>query len=577
MRFEVKPEVLASKGVALRNYAGMGREIDELIKQALQRLGLPEVDFGVEHPSEEAHGDFSTNVALRLGKRELAQNIAGEINKKLPEWLAKVEVAGPGFINFYLSEYYLLEELKRVLDLGEKYGSNQLRRGEKVMVEFTEPNPFKEFHIGHLYSNAVGEALCRLWEFNGAMVRRVNYQGDVGMHVAKALWGWRRMLNAKLQMLNLEKKPLKERVEILGQAYAEGAKVYEEDNIAKAEIEKINQQVYSHDPEIEELYQKGRAWSLEYFETIYARLGTKFDYYYFESQAAEVGMELVQGGLKRGIFKQSKGAIVFEGPHTRVFINTLGLPTYEAKELGLAPTKYKDWAYDRSVIVTANEINEYFKVLIAAMKLVEPELGAKTEHVGHGFVKLPEGKMSSRTGNIITGEWLVDEVKRKVLEVMKDGVLRQAQDATAEAVAIGAVKYALLKSSIGQDIVFDFDKSVSLQGNSGPYLQYTYARAKSVLQKALASQGVALRSMNTEELTILRWIYRFPEVVITAGERYEPSQISTYLYELAQRFNTFYNKHTILGSDFRLALTAAVGQVIKNGLWLLGIKAPEKM
>ena len=162
--------------------------------------------------------------------------------------------------------------------------------------------------------------------------------------------------------------------------------------------------------------------------------------------------------------------------------------------MGLEPTKYKNWAYDESIIVTGNEINEYFKVLIAAMKQVEPELGEKTKHIGHGMVKLPTGKMSSRTGSILTGEWLLDEVKKKVLEVMKDGVLRQAQDATAEAIAVGAVKYALLKSGVGQDVMFDIDKSVSLQGNSGPYLQYTYARAQSVLRKALASQGVALRS-----------------------------------------------------------------------------------
>ena len=183
--------------------------------------------------------------------------------------------------------------------------------------------------------------------------------------------------------------------------------------------------------------------------------------------------------------------------------------------------------------------------------------------------------MSSRTGNIVTGEWLLDEVKKRVVEIAADPT---SPEATWDTVAVGAVKYALLKNSIGQDIVFDLDKSISLQGNSGPYLQYTYARAQSVLKKSnFQFSKFNFQNPNEEEKAILRYLYRFPEVVMSAGEAYDPSQIATYLYELAQRFNTFYNKHQILENDFRLAMTAAVGQVVKNGLWLLGIKAPEKM
>ncbi|MBI4035254.1 MAG: arginine--tRNA ligase, partial [Candidatus Chisholmbacteria bacterium] len=549
--------------------------------------------------------------------RKLAEEIVEKINKS--DVVDRVEVAGPGFINFFLSEQFLWEEIKRVVDLGERYGSNQLRRGEKIMVEYTDPNPFKEFHIGHLYSNAVGESLCRLLEANGATVRRVNYQGDVGMHVAKALWGLRQSLQSSVFSLQqIGKKSLAERIKILGEAYAAGTKAYEDPSeggeATKRQIEKINKQVYEHDPEVEELYQKGRAWSLEYFETIYQRLGTKFDGYYFESQAGEMGVKLVRGWLKKGVFKESEGAIIFPGEryglHTRVFINALGLPTYEAKELGLAPMKYKDWAYDRSVIVTGNEINEYFKVLIAAMKQVEPELGERTRHIGHGMVRLPTGKMSSRKGGVLTGEWLVDEVKGRVNQIISKSDNQLTGDEAgeiSEMIAVGAVKYALLKNSVGQDVVFDLDKSVALEGNSGPYLQYTFARTQSVLRKARGiwqvARGQELRAtsyeLNSEELGILRWLYRFPEVVAAAGERYEPSQICTYLYEIAQRFNTFYNKHSILGGagdrqkalgtrqeeeiatndqkTFRLAMTAGVGQVIKNGLGMLGIKCPERM
>lgn len=370
-----------------------------------------------------------------------------------------------------------------------------------------------------------------------------------------------------------------------------------------------NKKIYDKDPNVMELYGKGRKWSLDYFETIYKRLGTKFDYYYFESVAGKAGLEFVKENLKKGIFQKSKGAIVFPGEryglHTRVFVNSLGLPTYEAKDLGLAPTKFKDFEYDESVIVTGNEIDEYFKVLITALKQINPELGKKAHHISHGMVRLPEGKMSSRTGKVLTGEWLLNEVKKTILELMAKSDSKFSdpeREEIAEKVAVGSIKYALLKAGTGHDVVFDLDKSVSIDGNSGPYLQYTYARCQSVLAKAtipnaqrLNQQLITNNQFNPEELAILRWIYRFPEVVQTAATQYSPNLVCTFLYELAQRFNTFYNKHRILESNeekvmsneqktknkeliqFRLLLTSVVSQVLKNGLTLLGIQTPEKM
>ena len=315
--------------------------------------------------------------------------------------------------------------------------------------------------------------------------------------------------------------------------------------------------------------------------------------------AGKAGLKFVKENLKKGIFQESKGAIVFPGEkyglHTRVFVNALGLPTYEAKDLGLATTKYKDFPYDESVIVTGNEIDEYFRVVITALKQIDPKLGEKAHHLSHGMVRLPEGKMSSRTGKILTGEWLLDEVKKMVLKRMESSTVEFSpgeRESTADKIAVGAVKYALLRAGIGHDVIFDFEKSVSLEGNSGPYLQYTYARTRSVLEKAGGRWQVAggneghepqatSYEPNAEELSVLRWIYRFPEVVMETAKQYAPNLVCTFLYELAQRFNTFYNKHRILENNeqvrFRLLLTAGVGQVVKNGLILLGIQAPEKM
>ncbi len=632
-------------------------KIKDQIRKALKALEkdygqtFHEVEVELEHPAEESHGDYSSNIALQIygrsetkikpqrdlkkaifrggNPKKLAKDVVAKIEEQNPkdENIKKLKVAGPGFINFWLSEDFLLRELKRVLHLKELYGKSGELKGKKIMVEYTDPNPFKEFHIGHLYTNIVGESLARLFEAQGASVKRANYQGDVGMHVAKALYGLLRVKNLKSAVSKLEKKGTPaEKAKFLGKAYAVGATAFKEDKKAKKNIEVLNKKVYELDSEIKDLYLKGRQWSLDYFETLYKRLGTKFDFYYFEREAGEIGLRIVKENLKKGVFEKSKGAVIFNGEkyglHKRVFINSSGLPTYEAKDLGLAKTKYKDFAYDTSIIVTGNEIDEYFRVVLAALKEIEPELASKTIHLGHGMVKLPEGKMSSRTGKVVTGEWLIDEVVKRARDVAMDkGVGRMGRDRTkvkdthivggskkrseiTEQVGVGAIKYAFLKSSVGRDIAFSFDESVNLDGNSGPYLQYTYARTKSVLKKASKRKvyvektfDIAIDNMsvgNREERALVRWLYKYPETVLKAGKEYSLSLICQYLFELAQRYNAFYNKHRILPGknqklrskvknldrdviNYRLGLTLAVGQVLDNGLYLLGIKAPLKM
>jgi len=327
-------------------------ELEKLVQDAVKSLQnevlLNEIKDSLvsfEHPENPEHGDYSTNVALALGQ-QLKQN-PKEIAEKLRESMKatnnieKIEIAGPGFINFFLKQEYLLQELQEIVKKKEKYGQGTAQK-KKVMVEFTDPNPFKEFHIGHLYSNAVGESLSRLLEAQGNRVKRVNYQGDVGLHVAKAVWGMQRKLEEQhLSIKELEKQDLSARVKFLGQSYAKGDQAYEK-GIAKEDIESLNARIFAKDKEVKELYQRGRKWSLDYFEQIYKRLGTKFDHYYFESEAGKIGEKLVQEGIKKGIFVKSQGAVIFPGEkyglHSRVFITSQGLPTYEAKELGLAPT-----------------------------------------------------------------------------------------------------------------------------------------------------------------------------------------------------------------------------------------------
>ncbi|HEY4510472.1 MAG TPA: arginine--tRNA ligase, partial [Candidatus Paceibacterota bacterium] len=315
-------------------------EIKRIIKNALTHFSIQNTEVNLEPTEDLEHGDYSTNVALRYAKElgqsplKLAEKIVSEFLKNKPEGVEKVDIAGPGFINFYLSPEVLRKNIETIIKNGEAYGKNTNLKGQKVMVEYTDPNPFKEFHIGHLMSNAIGESISRIIEVNGAEVKRANYQGDVGMHVAKAIWG----------VVKSEEKDY-ESIRLWGEAYVSGARAYEENEESKKEILEINKKIYDHsDEEINAIYDKGRKASLDHFEDLYRKLGTKFDFYFFESETGDFGKKIVEENIGK-IFEKSDGAIIFPGEkhglHTRVFINSEGLPTYEAKELGLAKIKYE--------------------------------------------------------------------------------------------------------------------------------------------------------------------------------------------------------------------------------------------
>lgn len=567
-------------------------KIEQEVAKALSALHIEE-PVELNHPANDQFGDYSTSIALKLGKKlgknpvEVAQQIAGAIKSDLIE---KVEVVKPGFVNIWVNKEVVQKEVSSIGEKKTSYGSSDMMKGKKVMIEYTDPNPFKEFHIGHLYSNIVGESLARLHETTGAEVKRVNYQGDVGMHVAKSVWGMQQLLKErKTSLEKLAEKPLEERAKFMGEAYAFGASQFEDEN-KKKEIVELNKKIYAKDESVIELYTTGRQWSLDYFETIYKRLGTTFTHYFFEREVGERGVELVKEYLQKGVFEKSEGAVVFKGEHhglhTRVFLNSHGLPTYEAKDLALPTIKYEIYPYDLSIIVTGNEINEYFKVVLKAMEQVSPDLRAKTKHISHGMVRLPEGKMSSRKGNVITGESLLDIAKSKAEEIMAKSQKTKATDPeTSEIIGVGAIKYALLKNNIGKNVEFDFDESINFDGNSGPYLQYTYVRCKSVLHNAKTKISLLQHApdWNGEETNLMRKLVIFPDIVSDACRNLAPNLVGNYLFELAQLFNLFYQKHSVLKAEnddikqFRLFLTKSVAQVIQNGLHLLGIRTVETM
>ncbi|MCH7883564.1 arginine--tRNA ligase [Patescibacteria group bacterium] len=556
--------------------------IRERIREKIQKIAPRGVDFSIERPERSEFGDYSSNIALvaakKMGKNplEVAKEMKSNLEKAKMNGVERIEVADPGFINFYLSDKVFIENIVNILNAKEKYGSNETLKGKKIMIEYTDPNPFKEFHIGHLMSNSIGEALSRIIEFSGAEVKRANYQGDAGIHVAKAIWG---MMHMKENLTT----------DFLGRAYVKGDRAYEEDEAARKEITEINKKIFDRsDSQINQLYDRGRKLSLDQFEKIYQRLGTKFDYYFFESETGKRGEKIVEEGLKKDMFEKSEGAVVFRGEkaglHTRVFINSEGLPTYEAKELGLALIKQEKYPHDFSFVVTGNEITEYYKVVLEALKQLYPDIAQKIKHIPHGMLRLPTGKMSSRKGEAITADSLLDELKASALKKMQESetIVAQEQEAVADRIAVGAIKYSILKQSIGKDIIFDFETSLSFEGDSGPYLQYTHARACSVLKKAGEATITASTKTVPEKVTeIEKLLYAFPEVVERANTEYAPNHIATFLINLARAFNHFYARERIIDSGdaapYRVALTQAVSITMKNGLWLLGISAPERM
>ena len=538
---------------------------------------LPDIELSFV---DELKGDYSTNIALKLAAktkknpRELAQIIAGDIKVELGTRLESVTVAGPGFINIILSD----EELMGLINSKPKLPL----AGQVIVVEYSDPNPFKLLHAGHLYTSIVGDAIANLLSASGALVYRVNYGGDVGLHVGKTIWAMIKELDGELpeKLTSIKKN---ERSAWMSHAYVLGTDAYEKDEQAKTEIIEYNKKVYAihqnkdYTTPLAQIYWTTREWSYEALDDFYQKLNIKFDKYYPESEAMPIGMDIVSKQLDAGVFTKSEGAIVFKGEdfglHTRVFINSHGLPTYEAKELGLFQLKLRDYKYDRSIVITGNEQEQYMKVVLKALEQFMPELADTNEYLGHGMVRLSGGKkMSSRLGNILTAEDVIVSAEKATKEV---------SGKYDERVVLAAIKYSMLKQRMGGDIIYDPEESVSVLGNSGPYLQYSYARAKSIMAKIDKISKIDENiSFEAGERTLVNKLARYNRVVEQTAAELSPNILCTYLYELAQEFSRFYEKNRVIGDkreNIRLMLISIYADRLKGGLELLGIASPERL
>ena len=564
-------------------------EIRAQLKKVIQDLYGLDFDPELTPSPDNIDADYSSNAPLKLAKvlHRSPIEIAEELKNSLD-----ATISNPGFLNFTLSNELLSRKINELSnDFNTSIKSDEYK-GRTVICEFSDPNPFKVLHVGHLYTSIVGDSISRLFEYAGAKVIRANFGGDVGLHVAKTMYV-------------LQNKPIDAlTIEDIAKCYVEGTAAYEDDEAAKDGITKLNKEIYKinsedlHDGPLAELYWKGRELSYDYFRNFYDTIGVKFDKYYPESSVAGLGLKTVKEQLEKGIYKVSDGAVIFDGEkfglHTRVFINKEGVPTYETKDVGLIFTKWDDYHFDKSVVITGSEQLDYMKVVLKSVEQYAPELVEKTSHLTHGLVKLPGGvKMSSRKGNFLKA---VD-----VLDMVKDE-LKNEYNSEDEIVSLAATKYAFLKYKMGGNIIFDPKESVKMTGNSGPYLLYACVRAKKILASANKTseehnrrrgdygatearddgpEGAFRRSAIADaESSLMKKILEYKEVLAEAAHEMAPHKLANYLYELAQSFSRFYENCPVIGDsneEERLQLVRVYLDTMTHGLGLLGINIPEEM
>lgn len=556
------------------------QEISTALKRAIKELFDIDLTPELTRPDEQ-FGDYSTNIALRLAgqtqktPREVAAMLVEAIQHNLGEQVREVTIAGPGFINITMGDAFLLQAAQRAIK-----NKPQTYAGQTVVTEYSDPNPFKVLHAGHLYTSVVGHSIANLVEAAGGTVHRVNFGGDVGLHVGKTMWAIIQDLGSESPE-KLNDVPEDKRSEWMASCYVKGTAAYEDDEQAKEAIIAANKRVYEvhatndHESAFAQIYWTCRTWSYAYFDAFYDRIGTPFEKYYPESETAPLGLQTVREQLSKGVYSESNGAVIFEaekyGLHTRVFINSQGIPTYEAKDVGLIMLKKRDYNFDRSIVITDNGQEQYMAVVLKSIEQFEPELVKATTHLTHGVVKLAGGvKMSSRKGNFLRALDVLDAAEKanKAVTGRED-----------EQAVLGAVKYSFLKSRIGGDIIYDPEESVNLLGNSGPYLQYAHARARSILAKADQTMA-AITGLEADERSLARKITEYPDVLQKAVNDLMPHHICTYLYELAQTFNRFYEHNRVIGDErqaIRLQLVDHYADILHDGLSILGIAAPEKM
>ncbi|GAB1454548.1 arginine--tRNA ligase [Draconibacterium sp.] len=595
-------------------------KIEKLIESATQKALLDLYDFKadsdqvqIQNTRKDQEGDITLVVFpfLRFSKKA-AEETGREIGNYITNLVKEVELFNviKGFLNLKITNDYWLKHLVSAFK-NEDYGTSAPdEESELVMIEYSSPNTNKPLHLGHIRNNLLGYSISEILKANGNQVIKTNIVNDRGIHICKSMYAWQQWGEGRTP----ENSGIKGD-HLVGEFYVEFDKIY------KAEISELVAQGFSQeeaeskapsilaarqlllkweagDADTVNLWKRMNGWVYNGFDVTYKKLGVDFDKIYYESETYLVGKEEVLRGVSENIFEQKEDSSVWadltsDGLDRKLLLRSDGTSVYMTQDIGTAKMRYNDFEIDKMIYVVGNEQNYHFQVLAVLLDKLGYNWGKDLYHFSYGMVELPSGKMKSREGTVVDADDLVDEMiqvaRDMSIELGKlESLSKEEAEETFRMIAMGALKYFILKVDPRKNMLFNPADSIDFNGNTGPFIQYTYARIKSVLRKASENsitidKNVKLNSLSLKEKDLLKRITLFPAAVKEAGDNYSPAIIANYCYDLVKEFNQFYHEHSILSEpnkdqlNFRLILSATVAQIIKKGMNLLGIEMPERM
>ena len=582
---------------------------DQISKCIAENYDVPIREFEFQATRKEFRGDLTVVLfpllkKLRTNPKDLGSIIGDHLKKNtdLVEDFAIIQ----GFLNLIFSNDHFLDHLDEIRK-DEEYGFSKAKHPKEVIVEFSSPNTNKPLHLGHIRNNLLGFSVSRILEANGHSVVKTQIINDRGIHICKSMVAWQKYSNGETP----ESSGLKGD-KLVGKYYVKFDEIYrtevqnlrekghtEKEAAREAPILKEAQQMLKKwedgDEAVMTLWNKMNNWVYAGFRTTYQDLGVHFDKNYFESETYLVGRSFVEKGLKEGYFFEKEDGSVWvdlsdEGLDEKLLLRADGTAVYMTQDIGTAIERVKDYDIDKMVYTVGNEQDYHFKVLFLILKKLGFDWADQLYHLSYGMVNLPEGKMKSREGKVVDADDLMREMTNTAQEIGEELGKLEGYDEMQKLklfreIGLAALKYFILKVEPTKNIIFNPEESVDFQGNTGPFIQYTYARIQSILRKTNFNidDKVSDHQLNTKERELIKSMMEFPEIVQQAGEQHNPALIANFSYELVKKFNSFYQEHPILGDNdhttkvLRVQLAKSVGQTIENAFYLLGISVPERM
>ncbi len=550
-----------------------------IINEIHKATNLQKSKIEIEIPPSPELGDYAFPCfVLAKELKQSPQKIAEDLKKKIKSKdFEKIESNGP-YLNFFVKKKILIKKILK--DISKKDFGKIKVKPEKVMIEFSQPNTHKAFHVGHIRGTSIGESISRINEFLGNKVIRANYSGDTGMHIAKWIWCYQKYHS---------KEKLQKDESWIASIYVDAVKHLKENENLQEEVNEINRLIENKkDKKINELWKKTRQLSIESWDKIYNELNTKFDEHYFESEVEKKGKEISQELVKKKIAEISDGATIVNLKKYNLGVWVLlrqdGTVLYSAKDLALIEEKFKKYNLDQSINIVANEQSLHFQQLFKTLELMKFGHLKKLKHLSFGMVRLPHRKMSSRTGDNILYSDFIEEITAYTTKRLKERSVKLNEKELKKRsliISIAAIKYSMLKQSPNKDIIFKKEDALNFEGDTGPYILYSYARANSILKKIKNKKIKSkIKGLNQNEIKLAKKLAEFSEVVSKSYKDLNPAHLANYSYQLAQTFNEFYHSCPVINSEnekLRIELVKNFKNILNQSLKLLGIESLKEM